>query len=79
MSEENRIKIINERAAGNLHDWLLQLENEEVTPDDLLAELYGGMIAAILLGYSPESMVEDAKKGAEKIMALAEEQENEQS
>lgn len=70
MSEENRIKIINERAAAHLEDWLLQLENEEVTPDDLLAALYGGMIAAILLGYSPESMVEDAKKGAEKIMSL---------
>lgn len=79
MTEETRIKIINERAAAHLHDWLLQLENEEVTPDDLLAALYGGMIAAILLGYSPESMIEDAKKGAEKIMALAEEQENEQS
>jgi hypothetical protein len=79
MSEENRIKIINERAAAHLHDWLLKLENEEVTPDDLLAALYGGMIAAILLGYSPEHMVEDAKKGAEKIRSLAEEQENEQS
>lgn len=79
MSEENRIKIINERAAAHLHDWLLQIENGEVTPDDLLAALYGGMITAILLGYSPESMVEDAKKGAEKIMALAEEQENGQS
>jgi hypothetical protein len=76
MSEENRIKIINERAAAHLHDWLLKLENEEVTPDDLLAALYGGMITAILLGYSPESMVEDARKGAEKIMALEKELDN---
>jgi hypothetical protein len=79
MSEENRIKIINETAAAHLYDWLLKIENEEVTPDDLLAALYGGMITAILLGYSPESMIEDARKGAEKVMALEEELDNEQS
>lgn len=79
MTEEERVKKINFAAAGHLQDWLLQLENKEVAPDDLLASLYGGMIAAILLGYSPESMVEDAKKGAEKITSLEEEQENEQS
>ncbi len=78
MTEETRIKIINERAAVHLQDWLYQMEKEEVTSDDLLASLYGGMIASILLGYSPENIVEDAKKGAEKIKALAEEQENEQ-
>ena len=78
MTEETRIKIINERAAVHLQDWLYQMEKEEVTSDDLLASLYGGMIASILLGYSPESMLEDARKGAEKIMALEEELGNEQ-
>lgn len=79
MTEENRMKIINEKAAAHIEDWLVQLENEEVTPDDLIAALYGGMIGAILIGYSPEIMVEYAKKRAEKIIALAEEQENDQS
>jgi hypothetical protein len=79
MTEEQRIKLINERAAAHLEDWLRQLEEGTAESDDLLAALYGGMIAAILLGYKPEHMVEDAKKGAERLMSLVEEQENEQT
>lgn len=73
MSEEQRIKSINTSAMRHLEDWLLQLENEEVSDDDLLAALYGTSLAAILLGYSPEHIVEDARKGAEKLASLVEE------
>jgi len=57
MTEEERIKVINEKAGEHLKDWLERLENEEVTTDDLLASVYGGMVTAYLLGYSPDSMV----------------------
>jgi hypothetical protein len=75
MTEEERIKLVNEKAAAHLEDWLKQLENEEVTEDDLLASLYGGMVAAYLLGYSPDLMIEDAKAGTERIIKLLEETE----
>ena len=75
MTDEERVQKINFTAAGHLQDWLLQIENEEVTSDDLLAAVYGGMIASILLGYSPESMVEDAKIGAQKIIDMSDEEE----
>jgi len=79
MTDEERVEKINFAAAGHLQDWLLQIENEEVTSDDLLGAVYGGMIASILLGYSPENMVEDAKIGAQKIIDFSDEHENEQS
>ena len=74
MTEEERIKVINEKAGEHLKDWLERLENEEVTTDDLLASVYGGMVTAYLLGYSPDSMVEDARAGAERLMKQIEEQ-----
>ena len=75
MTDEERVQKINFTAAGHLQDWLLQIENEEVTSDDLLAAVYGGMIASILLGYSPENMVEDAKIGAQKIIDMVDDEE----
>lgn len=75
MTEDERVKQINYDSAGHLRDWLEQLENETVTTDDLLAALYGSMVAAYLLGYSPDAMVTDAKAGAEKLMKLLEETE----
>ena len=75
MTEEERIKLINEQAAVHLEDWLEQLENEEVTTDSLLASIYGGMVAAYLLGYSLDKMIEDAKAGAERLIKPIEETE----
>lgn len=76
MSEDERVNLINTKAGKHLQDWLEQLENEEVTTDDLLASLYGGMVSAYLLGYDPEVMVLDAKAGAEKLIGLLEETES---
>lgn len=75
MSEKERVKVVNEIARQHLHDWLKKLENEEATADDLLGSLYGGMIASILLGYKPDSIFEDASIAAEKIIAMADEKE----
>jgi hypothetical protein len=75
MTEDERVKQINNAASVYLQDWLEKLENEEVTQDDLLASLYGSMVAAYLLGYSPDTMVGDAKAGAERLMLLLKETE----
>ena len=67
--EEQRIAEINKAAAEHLEDWLHQIEEEEVTPDDLLAATYGSLIAAALLGFSIESLVQDVQQDVEKLMA----------
>ena len=68
---DERIKNINENAVKHLEDYLKQLENEEIEPDDLLSVVYAGMIAASLLGYSPHALADDAKKGADQIAEMA--------
>ena len=76
MTEEERIKEINEKAGAHLQDLLEQLENEKITPDDLLPPLYAAMIVSILYGYSPSAMIEDAQAAADRLLAmLGEEQE----
>jgi hypothetical protein len=72
---EDRVKQINKASAAFLEDLLEQMENEELTSDDLFASLYAGMVAAYLYGYSPDGMVVDAKAAAERLLALAEETE----
>jgi hypothetical protein len=78
LKEEDRIKKINDLSAKHLEDWQKKLENEEVTEDDLLASVYGGMVTAYLLGYNLEGMYSDAKAGAERLLKTFEETENEQ-
>lgn len=69
--EEERVKRINEMSAQILQEWLEKLENEpDLEGDKLVATVYGGMIAASLMGYSPQAMVEDANKAVEKIKKL---------
>lgn len=68
MIERERLENINFAAAKHLQDWLRQLADEEIDGDDLLAAVYGGMIAAILMGYNPEAILEDVKRGADYII-----------
>jgi hypothetical protein len=75
MNEDERVKKINDNAAIHLQEWLEQLEDSE-DADDLLASLYGAMVAAYLLGYSPDVMSADAKSGAERLISLLEETES---
>jgi hypothetical protein len=77
MTEDERVKQINERAGLHLQDLLEQLENEEITPDDLLPPLYAAMIVSILYGYSPSAMIEDAQAAADKLLAMLDKEENE--
>jgi hypothetical protein len=75
MTEEDRIKKINTEAAKHLENILLQLENDEISSDDLLAITYAHLIASTLAGYNPESFCNDALVAAKKIIDLAEETE----
>jgi hypothetical protein len=76
MTEEERVKSINERAGVHLQDLLEQLENEEITPDDLLPPMYAAMIVSILYGYSPNAMVEDAQAAASRLLTMLDEEES---
>ncbi len=73
MTEDERVKKINDNAAIHLQEWLKKLEDREDSEDadDLLSSLYGAMVAAYLLGYSPDAMVADAKAGAERLIGMA--------
>ena len=75
MNEDERVNKINLEAGKHVQDWLEKLEDSE-SADDLLASLYGGMVAAYLLGSSPDVMVIDAKAGAERLLAMVEDDEN---
>lgn len=76
MTEQERLDKINQNAGKHLEDYLKQIENEEITSDDLLSIVHGGMIAAGLMGFSPEALVDDARSAINKIIKLAEEHEN---
>lgn len=67
MTEEERVKKINEQSAIHIQDFFEQLEKNEIESDDLLAITYAALTTAIILGYSPEALLEDAKKAATQI------------
>lgn len=75
MTEEERLKYINERAAAHIQDWLGQLEKEEVTEDQLLASLYGAMVVAYVFGYYPHEMATHARDAADRLITLVKETE----
>jgi len=75
MTEEERIQKINTKAAVCLEEWMQKIEDEEVTEDDLLASVYGQMVAAYLLGYNLEAMLKDAKAGGDRLLEVFEESE----
>jgi len=76
MTEQERIDKINAAAVKHLEDILMSLENEEVDGDGLMAITYAHLIASCLAGYSPETMVDDAKNAAEKLTNMVEEPED---
>ena len=79
MKDEARVKRLNEDSVIHLQDWLERIDEGEASEDDLLASLYGSMVAASVLGYDIQTMADDAKKGADKLVeVLAEEVSNEE-
>lgn len=73
-ADQERVDSVNAKSAEVLQDWLKRFDTGEIASDDLLSYTYAGLIAAILMGYRPEALVEDAKAAAGKIMGLAEEE-----
>lgn len=75
ITDEERLVKINQGALEHLEDILMQLENEEITQDDILSLAYAGMIVTKLLGYSPQELAHDAVLAAGKIQKMIEEEE----
>ena len=73
MTEEERVKQINEKSAAYLQEWLKELDEGTKTPEDLLSLTYALMITTRLLGYAPDKMLVDAEAAAERLMALVDE------
>lgn len=76
MNEQERLDKINRDAHIHLQKYLEQLEKEEMSHNELLSVVYAGMIAAGVMGYSPEALSNDAQKAVNKIINLAEEHED---
>jgi hypothetical protein len=75
MTEDERVKYINDKSATHLHEWLEQIEDEKVSEEDFLGSLYGAMVAASLLGFNLKIMSEYAIAGAERLSDLIEKEE----
>lgn len=71
MSEEDRIKKINEKAAQYLGNMLAELEETDVDEDNFAAKTYATIVVAYLLGYAPDVMIADAKKAADRLLELS--------
>lgn len=68
MTEEERLDYINKEATKQLEIFLRQLDEKEITENQMLAISYASMIAVKVLGFSPEEMARDAATAAEKIV-----------
>lgn len=70
--EQTRLEKINYATAKHVQDNLEQLANEEINSDDLLSMVYAALVTSMLLGYSPEELIEDVKISVEKITEMTE-------
>lgn len=77
--EELRVKNIEECSRKKIEEYLLQLENHEITEDDILAMTYASLCTASLVGFTVEGlkqmveMVEDSTNYANHMIKLLEE------
>lgn len=69
MTDEERVASINAKSVEHIENWIQQLDDGELEPDDLLAATYAALVTAIILGYSPEDLIDDAKKAAANLDA----------
>lgn len=72
MTDEERVASINAKSVEHIVDWIQQLDDGELEPDDLLAVTYAALVTATILGYSPEDLIDDAKKAAANLQAFGE-------
>ena len=67
MTPEERLSYMNNECAVEVERWLVQLDEGNMTGDDLFICLYSSMIVAFLAGYNPSEILKDAAKAAQKI------------
>jgi hypothetical protein len=72
MTEDERVKAINETSAEFLQNWLRELDEGTKTPEDLLSLTYALMVATRILGYAPDKMLVDAEAAAARLMTMVE-------
>jgi hypothetical protein len=74
--DELRLENIKECSRKKLDEYLLQLENDEINEDEILAITFASICTAALVGYSVEGlkqMVEDSTNYANHLMKLLDE------
>lgn len=72
MTDEERLEKINTKAVSKFHDFLLQLENDEISEEDMVSIAYAAMLVVYVLGFSPEDMAADATRDVQRLLNLIE-------
>lgn len=79
MNEQERVAAINTNSVDVLYKYLQLLEEDtSYTEEQLLGEVYGGLVVLEMLGFRTTNMAEDAVAGANRLKAFIEEQEAKQ-
>lgn len=76
--QQERVDRINVRSVNHLRSWLrLVDEDPGSNEDELLSQVYGGLVALEVLGYSSKLLAEDARAGAERLKTLVQDDNSE--
>lgn len=79
MTEQQRVDAINNQSVTVLYKYFQLLEEDpSYTEEQLLSEVYGGLVVLEMLGFRTTNMAEDAVAGANRLKAFIEEQEAKQ-
>lgn len=77
--QQERVDRINVRASVHLQSWLRLMEEDPGSnEDELLSQVYGGLVALEVLGYSAVRLAEDAHAGANRLKNLVQDDNSEQ-
>jgi len=71
MTEEERVKSINEKAVQYMEELMAEVDESNMDPDDFAAKTYAMIVVAYLLGYSPDAMIPDARNAADRLLDMA--------
>lgn len=74
MEEEITIEMINANTLESIHIFLTAFRDGSMVYEDILVASYSALAVAILVGYNPEEILEDAKTIAETIISQSKEE-----
>lgn len=74
MTEQMRVDSINSVAREKLEQFLMQLETQELSEDDMLAYAYAALVTVGLLGYNLEFFTKDAIARVAALHTIVEEE-----